>query len=182
MDFTKAGKPGAKRTAYHWELVIERLTGKPVTHWTSAAMEHGTAMEPLARMAYEARTGAIVTQTGFRKHKTLEWVGGSPDGVIEPSGGFEAKCPFNSQHHLQCFLTGMPEEHMAQVQGLIWLHGADWWDFTSYDQRMPEGLDLFVQRIERDDAYIATLGAQIVIFLAEVAATVAGLQAQREAV
>ena len=176
LDFTKAGKPGSKRSAYLWEVVIERITGKPTQHYTSTAMEHGTQYEPMARMAYSARTGAFVTETGFRKHPTLQWVGGSPDGLVEPDGGFEAKCPFNSANHLQCFLTGMPEDHMAQVQGLMWLFGAKWWDFVSFDPRMPEPLNIYVQRIERDDAYIANMEAAIIVFLAEVSDRVEGLR------
>lgn len=176
MDFTKAGKPGAKRTAYMWELVIERLTGKPVQHFTSTAMEYGIATEPLARMAYEAASGNMVLQTGFRKHSTIAWVGGSPDGIIEPAGGFEAKCPYNPQHHLQCFLTGMPEEHMPQVQGLIWLHEADWWDFASFCPELPPEFQLYAQRIERDDDYAVKLEAAITVFLSEVEATLAKLK------
>lgn len=169
MDYTKAGKPGAKRTAYLWEVVIERLTGKPVDHWTSTAMQHGTEFEPMARMAYEAATGNMVDQVGFHKHPTIAYVGGSPDGLVGDDGGCEFKCPFNSANHLQCFLSGMPEEHTAQVQGLMWLHGRQWWDFCSYDPRLNGPLQVYLQRQERNDEYIAKLEAEIIKFLAEVA-------------
>lgn len=154
MDFTKAGKPGAKRTAYLWELVIERLTAKPVQHFASTAMEWGTQNEEYARMAYEARTGAIVEQVGFMRHDTLGFVGGSPDGLLGEHGGIEIKCPWNSANHLQCFLTGMPEEHTSQVQGIMWITGREWLDFCSYDPRMPDHLSLYVQRVPRDEPYI----------------------------
>ena len=70
----------------------------------------------------------------------------------------------------------MPEEHAAQVQGCMWLTGRKYWDFVSYDPRMPEPLRLYVQRIERDDAYIAELESEVVKFLAEVAERVAKIQ------
>jgi len=168
LDFNKTGKPSAKRTGYLWEIVIERLTGKPAQHYTSDAMQHGIQNEPLARMAYCAQTGAFVEQTGFRKHPAMPFVGGSPDGVIEPSGGLEIKSPFNPQHHLQCFLTGMPEEHTAQVQGLMWLHGAEWWDFASHCPTLPEPYQLYVQRIDRDAEYAAMLSLEINRFQGEV--------------
>lgn len=168
LDFTKAGKPGAKRQAYLWQVVIERMTGKPVQHYDSAAMQHGTMHEPLARQVYEARTGNFVSETGFHRHPELPFVGGSPDGVIDDDGGFEAKCPFNTANHLQCFLTGMPEEHMAQVQGCMWITGRQWWDFVSYDPRMDERFDLYVQRIARDDEYIVNLDREVRKFLGEV--------------
>lgn len=167
LDFTKAGKPGAKRTAYLWEIVVERLTGSPVQHYVNAAMEHGTVYEPEARMAHEA-TGVMVMETGFLHHPSIQFVGGSPDGLIGDDGGAEYKCPFNSAIHLQTWMNGMPEDHAGQVQGLMWITGRQWWDFCSFDPRMPEHLQLYVQRIERDDAYIAKLEAEVVVFLSEV--------------
>ena len=38
VDLTKAGKPTAKREAYLWEVVIERVTGQPSDHFSSAAL------------------------------------------------------------------------------------------------------------------------------------------------
>lgn len=176
MDFRKDGKPGAKRIAYHWELVIERLTGRPVDHYTNAAMEHGIQNEPVARMAYESFTGNIVTQTGFHKHPEIPFVGGSPDGLVDDDGGVEIKSPFNAQHHLQAILTGIPEEHIAQVQGLMWIHGRNWWDFVSHSPNMPPEFQIYVQRIEFDAEYVEKLSAAVTVFLAEVDATLAKLK------
>jgi hypothetical protein len=131
-------------------------------------MQHGTEFEPQARMEYEARTGAMVEQVGFLHHPTIALCGGSPDGLVDEDGGLEIKCPYNSANHLQCFLTGMPEEHIPQVQGLMWITGRQWWDFVSYDPRMPDHLKLYQSRIERDDEYIATLEKAVREFLAGV--------------
>lgn len=176
LDMTKKGTPGAKRTAYLWETVYERLTGQVCGHFVNAAMQRGTELEPFARMAYEARTGAIVEQTGFRRHATIGYCGGSPDGVLEPAGGVEFKCPTNPQKHLECFLTGMDaDEHMPQVQGLMAIHGAEWWDFASFHPDCPEPLNLYIQRIPRDAEYITSLEAEIGKFLLEVATLVSRL-------
>jgi len=169
MDFTKAGKPGAKRTAYLWELVIERITAAPSEHYASVAMQHGTQMEPFARMAYEERTGNMVAQTGFIHHPTVPMCGGSPDGLVDDDGGVEIKCPFNSANHLQCFLTGVPEEHLPQIQGLMWITGRQWWDFVSYDSRLPPEYTIYIQRIERNEEYIAKLAKAVQDHLSEVA-------------
>jgi len=168
MDFTKAGKPGAKRTAYMWELVTERLTGKPCQHFESTAMMHGTENEPLARMEYEARTGNMVNEVGFIHHPEIAMCGGSPDGLVDDDGGTEFKCPFNSTNHLNCFLSGMPEDHIPQVQGLMMITGRQWWDFGSFDPRINGRLGMYIQRIPRDEEYIAKLQAGITTFLAEV--------------
>ena len=170
IDTLKNGKSSAKREAYKWELVIERITGQPVQHYESTAMQHGTENEPMARMAYCSKTGAFVDEVGFYRHSEL-MAGGSPDGLIDEDGGIEIKCPFNSANHLQCFLTEMPEEHIPQVQGLMWLLGRQWWDFISFDHRMPAPMDIYIQRIPRDDKYIdETLVPGIVAFLDEVQA------------
>ena len=164
----KSGKPSEKRETYLMEVVVERLTGKPNEHFSSAAMEHGQAMEPQSRMSYEAATGLIVEEVGFIKHPTIPMVGGSPDGTIGDDGLWESKSPYNTANHLYAILEGMPPEHMAQIQGLLWVTNRRWCDFQSYDPRLPAPLDRYVQRIERDDAYIAALEAEVVQFLAGV--------------
>jgi len=174
---TKAGKPTADREKYLWEVVVERLTGQPQDHFTSTAMQWGTDQEQRSRMDYEASTGAMVEQVGFIKHPTLPMVGGSPDGLIDDDGGWESKSPYNSGIHLQTVIAGaMPEEHRAQVQGLMWISGRKWWDFQSFDPRLPEPLNRFTQRIERDDAYIAAMEAEVITFSAEVDAIVRKLK------
>jgi hypothetical protein len=176
MDFTKRGEPGAKRKAYLWELVCERLTGKAAQHFESAAMQHGTECEPQARMEYEAQSGAMVEQVGFIHHPTIDFCGGSPDGLVDDDGGVEFKCPYNSANHLQCFLTGMPEEHIPQVQGLMWITGRQYWDFGSFDPRMPDNRKLFQCRVMRDETYIADLERYVREFLNEVDAMVEKLK------
>jgi len=167
VDLTKAGKPTAKREAYLWEVVIERVTGQPSDHFSSAAMEWGTEQEQHSRMAYEAHSGNMVDEVGFLKHPTLPMCGGSPDGMINEDGGWESKSPYNSRYHLETIINGMPEDHMAQCQGLMWITGRQWWDFTSYDPRMPKHLRLFVQRIERNDEYIQNLEKEVIAFSAQ---------------
>ena len=90
---TKAGKSTAARENYSMELVVERITGQPQDHFTSAAMQWGEEQEMHSRWSYEEATGAIVEQVGFVKHPTLHWVGGSPDGLIDDDGGWESKSP-----------------------------------------------------------------------------------------
>ena len=70
----------------------------------------------------------------------------------------------------------MPTEHMPQIQGQMWITGRQWCDFVSYDPRMPVELQLHVQRIPRDPAFIADLERQVTLFLAEVGAKVEALR------
>lgn len=173
----KSGAPAKARADYLWEIIVERLTGQPVSHYASAAMQHGIDNEALGRMRYEAYSGALVVQVGFIRHPSIEGVGGSPDGLVGADGGIELKCPFNSAIHLQTLIGGMPAEHIPQVQGSIWLNDRQWWDFVSFDPRLPKPFDLYVQRVTRDDVYIAKLEAEILSFLADVDATEARVRA-----
>ena len=169
LDRTKTGTEGAKRRNYRAKLTVERIINEPVSGFVNAAMEWGTAQESQARMAYEARTGAMIEEVGFIHHPTLKWVGGSPDGLIGKDGMIECKCPFEPAVHVSVLLT-KECEHLPQIQGLLWITGRQWCDYVSYDPRMPAGLEIYVQRITRDDKFIADLTTAVIAFLAEVAA------------
>ena len=183
----KAGKPGnpsADRTKYLWQLVVERLTGQPVTIPDAAPLRWGREQEQPALDAYIASTLGQVTQTGFIAHPTLP-CGASPDALVadihDQDGAFglvEIKCPYNSQNHLETWLNGMPEDHMAQVQGQMWLTGREWLDFVSFDPRMPADLQLYVQRIKGNPEFQAKLEREIVAFSAEVDEIVGRLRAK----
>jgi hypothetical protein len=178
-DKLKSGLPGAKRTAYLWEKVLEKLSGLPAEHFVNAAMARGTELEPKARMAFEARTGEIVTEVGLIHHPTIADFAGSPDGFIGDSGGLEIKVPWVSAHHLQCFLSGMPAEHEAQIYSLMACTGRAYWTFASFDDRLPAPLDLYTQRIERDDKIIAGIESEVLVFNKEISAMVEKLKAIR---
>lgn len=168
----------ATRRSYRMQLVTERLTGLPVESYKNAAMEWGTNTEPLARMAYEALTGSLVEEAPFILHPTIKWVGASPDGLVGEDGMVEIKCPFQSTVHVETLQVGMPPEHVAQIQGNLWVNGRAWCDFICFDPRMPERLTVFTQRITRDDEYIRTLRLAVAKFLDEVDALYSELMAR----
>lgn len=105
--------------------------------------------------AYEMLTGNIVMPSEFIVHPKYDWLGCSPDGLINDDGGTESKCPFNEAIHVRTWLEGMPEEHMAQVQGCMFVTGRKWWDFLSFDSRQDEECQLYIETIYRDEEYIA---------------------------
>ena len=169
----KNGKYYAARENYLWELVIERLTGNPGDHWTSAATQWGLDNEKPSAMAFEAATGVILEPCGFVKHPTIPLVGASPDAFIGEDGGYESKSPYNSANHLRTLLAAeIPAEHIAQCQGGMWITGRKYWEFQSFDPRFEGVLRRFHQRIERDDAYITMLAAEVTVFNDEVSARV----------
>lgn len=165
MAKIKTGEAAGRRN-YRAQLVCERLTGIPAESYTNAAMQWGIDTEPQARAAYEALTGNMVQEVAFVPHPEL-MAGASPDGLIDLDGGLEIKCP-NTAQHIEALLKGMPPEHIPQIQGGLWLTGRKWWHFVSFDPRMPEKLQLYIQKIERDSHYIAALELEVRRFLGEV--------------
>jgi putative phage-type endonuclease len=171
----------ASRANYMALLVCERLTGAAAESYSNAAMQHGTDTEPMALSAYEAAQGVLVQAEGFVTHPFIEQSGASPDGLVGNSGLIEIKCP-NTATHLDTLLAKkMPSKHRAQVQWQMACTGTLWCDFVSYDPRMPEHLAIWVKRVPRDDAMIEELESAVRVFLAEVASTVAALEAYAEA-
>ena len=168
LEIGANGKPKEARNTYLKKLVVERVTGSATESASSVAMAWGKDAEPFARTEYEAQIGRIVMQSDFLLHPIHKYVGASPDGLIGSDGGYESKCPHNSAVHLWTIRDGMPREHIAQVQGCMWITGRKWWSFVSYDPRMPPDLRLYVQRIDRDDIYIKALENKVLDFLAEV--------------
>lgn len=162
----KTGEAAARRN-YRAQLVVERLTGRTVSGYTTAAMQQGTEREPLARDAYMVRTGNLVQQVGFQRHATLE-AGASPDGLIDDDGGLEIKCPELATHLEYLRLRREPPAYTAQIQGCMWISGRKWWDFVSFNPDFPERLQLVVRRVVRDEKYIAALALAVELFMAEV--------------
>ena len=175
----KSGE-SASRKNYKMELVVQRLTGKAGESFTNAAMEWGTEQEPFARMAYEAHTGIFVHEVGFMDHPNIEWFGCSPDGIIGETlhskhnsvtpmtGLIEIKCP-NTANHIETVLENKaPSKYIPQMQCQMACTGAKWCDFVSFDPRVPEDLQLFVVRVERDQEYIDSMEVEVKQFLSEV--------------
>jgi len=162
----KSGE-SASRKNYKMELVVQRLTGKPQESFTNAAMEWGTEQESFARMAYEAHTGTFVKEDGFVDHPTIEGFGCSPDGLVG-DGLIEIKCP-NTANHIETVLENkVPSKYIPQMQCQMAVTGAKWCDFVSFDPRVPEDLQLFVVRVERDQEYIDSMEVEVKQFLSEV--------------
>lgn len=156
------------REDYRTELVVQRLTNKPSESFTSPAMEWGVLQEPMARISYEAHTNVFVEQVSFVEHPTIEWYGCSPDGLVGEDGLLEIKCPA-SKNHIKYLLSGKPPvKYVPQMQCQMAVTGRKWCDFVSYDPRLPEDLQLFVVRLERDEEYIKSMEGEVQKFLSEV--------------
>lgn len=168
---TKTGE-AASRANLRARLVAERLTGIPQDGFSNAAMQWGNEQEPFARAAYEIHSGNLVDQTGLVMHPSIPYAGASPDGLIDECGLVEIKCP-NTATHIEYLLSGIPpKKHQPQMLWQMECTGRQWCDFVSFDPRMPEHLQLFVVRFERDEERLNDLRKEAIAFLAEVDALI----------
>lgn len=174
----KKGSESTQRRDLRLMLACERLTGESQEEEfrPTPAMQRGVELEPAAFDAYEVFVGRAVRRVGFVLRDEL-MVGGSPDGVIGApgtiEGGCEMKCPKSATHlgyirdAQQYGPLWFPEEHIPQLRHLLYVTGAAWWDFVSFDNRLPPGLQLFVRRLHRGDAQLPAYDEETRAFLAE---------------
>jgi len=171
---TKTGY-SASRDNYMAQLVCERLTGQKGESFTNAAMQHGTDTEPLARAAYEALKDVLVDEVGFVPHPSIIMAGASPDGLVSEDGLLEIKCP-NTATHIETLLSqSVPGKYNTQMQFQMACTGRQWCDFVSFDNRLPEELQLFVKRVLRDNEFIKQMEDEVVKFLNELDIKIAQL-------
>lgn len=163
---TKSGY-SASRENYMAQLICERMTGTVAESYSNAAMQWGTETEPLARAAYESYADVLVDQIGYVPHPVISRAGASPDGLVGVDGLLEIKCP-NTATHIETLLSEkVPSKYITQMQWQMSCTGRKWCDFVSFDPRLPDGLQLFVCRVEAYSEYITTLEHEVEIFLIE---------------
>jgi len=163
---TKSGY-SASRDNYMAQLICERMTNTVAESYSNAAMQWGTETEPLARAAYESYADVLVDQVGYVPNPWLGRAGASPDGLVGKQGLIEIKCP-NTATHIDTLLSEtVPTKYITQMQWQMACTGRRWCDFVSFDPRLPDGLQLFVKRVEYDSEYIAMLEKEIALFLEE---------------
>jgi len=166
MAKTKSG-PAASRQNYMMQLLCERLTGQREEGFTSAAMQRGTELEPEARSAYEIETGGIVIETGIHVHPDIPAFAASPDGLISTDGVLEIKVP-NTAQHVDFLRTKKPDgKYQWQMLAQMACAGRDYAHFVSWDNRLPEPLQLSWVEFKRDSSRIDEMLTEICAFLKE---------------
>ena len=164
----KTGEAAARRD-YRLELVVERLTQRQDEDgYQSKEMQRGVELEPIARAAYESLTGSVVRSTGFLQHDEL-MAGCSVDGDVDGFCGLvEIKCPKMATHFGYLQGGGVPSGHVPQMLHNLWITGATWCDFVSFDDRFPEHLQLFVMRFTPTVDQVNSYAEKVIEFLREV--------------
>lgn len=164
----KGTKEAATRANYKAQIVAEILSGKATEEeYESWYMKRGKALEPQARIEYELQSREKVSTCGFIKHPSIPRAGASPDALVGNDGIAQFKCGASATH-LAWLLEGIvPLEHRPQMYFEMACTGRKWSDFVSYDPAL-SGHELFIKRLERDEAEIEKIEEEVRKFLAEV--------------
>lgn len=164
----KTGEAAGRRD-YKAQLVAEILTGTPQdSGFINSEMQWGIDNELPARGAYMVKTNMDVDPVGLVLHPTIERAAASPDGLVETDGLVEIKCPKTATHLTYLLDVKVPAKYQPQMLWQMACTGRKWCDFVSFDPRLPTEHQLFVARLERDDARIATMEAEVRLLLLEV--------------
>lgn len=159
-DRLKNGQPSKACLAYAMDTARERIGGSAPAKFQNAAMRQGTEQEPVARAQYEARTGHFVDEAGF--YTTEDGIFGlSPDGLIDDDGVLEIKTMVSSDTLFTAVADGDISEYTDQCNGYLWLLGRQWVDLVLW---VPDLNHMTIKRIERDEAAIEALEADLMAF------------------
>jgi hypothetical protein len=91
------------------------------------------------------------------------------------TGIVEIKCPIPATHWSFVKSGLIPEEYVKQCVHNMWVTGAEWCDYVSYNPDFPEQLQIRVKRINRDERVMTDYEAAVRKFLAEVDVEVAAI-------
>lgn len=181
MAKTKAKAWSAQRDNLRTALALESVTGKPYERIFNKprAMEHGEVTEALCLDTYEIVTGNLVERTGFLTMPSY-MAGCSLDGHVNDfEGVVEAKCP-ESKTHLEYLRTGkIPEQYYFQCLHNMWVTGAQWVDFCSFDPDFPQDIQFLCVRLNRNEPDMTSYELALNLFLAEVKVEVEEIQKMR---
>ena len=79
------------------------------------ATEYGTKFESFALADLELEIGKDIIETGFHVHEN-EWLGASPDGLINDDAVVEIKCPFGKRNSNDFKPLHLQPHYHAQMQ------------------------------------------------------------------
>ena len=117
------------------DISCEIISGKMEETYSNDDMQRGTELEGDARKLYEELFDKDVSQIGLcipdEDNEFHNWIGISPDGICE-EGLLEIKCPKAKTHWNYIQKGIMVTTYRWQVQGQLYVTGAEWCDFMSY--------------------------------------------------
>jgi exodeoxyribonuclease (lambda-induced) len=161
-DRVRSGDLSSKAKLYAMDVARERCGGLAAQQFQSYAMRAGSDQEPIARQAYEARTGNFVDEAGFITTDDRKF-GVSVDGLVDDDGMVEIKTMVSSETLFTAVVHCDISAYIDQINGSLWLLGRKWCDLILWAPDLPDGR-LTIRRIERDEDAIQKLEDDLISF------------------
>ena len=160
-DRLKSGAASGKQIAYACQVALERVSHQPAdATFENWQMREGHVQEPIARAAYERRTGNLVDEVGaFATDDDLFLY--SPDGIIDGDGLLEVKTLFSPERIMTIVGNGDVSDFIDQCMFGLWLTGRQWIDLVVW---VPSLEHLTIKRIDRDEDYIEAMETDLMAF------------------
>lgn len=170
----KDGGASITRAKYLRQLAGEILTGEPAPEgYSNGFMERGKELEDDARALFAFMRDVDPIQVGFIKNGRA---GCSPDSLIGDTSGLEIKVAIPAVQIERLQRGTLPPEHVAQVQGCMWVAERPTWEFVSYCPKLPA----LILTVNRDDAYAANLAKAVEAFTEELDALVQSIRTYQD--
>ena len=165
MTKGRGDAPSKTRLTYMKELACEQITGVVQDSFSSEWMERGNELEPRARANFALERGVEVTEVGFILMDD-GLVGSSTDGLVDANGVLEIKCPKHTTHFDYLGDNSLlVKAYNTQLQGELWVTEREVGYLVAYHPDFPEGQDIIIVEVARDEAFIDEMSTQIEIFL-----------------
>ncbi len=135
------------------DLVLEEIAwynDRELDKYDGPDMERGRELEDAARLTYEFEKKVEVQEVGFVSWG--QWIGCSPDGLVNEDGLIEIKAK-NDKKHLALLTTAKIDTgEVWQCKFNAVVTGRSWCDYVSYNPNFKQAL--FVARIYPTEADI----------------------------
>jgi putative phage-type endonuclease len=159
----KRGAYRASREQYLYEKLTEKITGLPAEFYMTPAMVWGQEHEAEAFEFFNDIGGMQMKEAPSIKHPTIQNFSASPDGINE-AAILEIKCPTSKTHIRTMAKKEIKIEWIYQMQAEMAVSGKESGWFLSYDPRLPEEYQAYVEHVRRDDEIIAEIEKEVKLF------------------
>jgi len=135
------GSNGKGLETYIREVVSEYLSSGEKEHYSNIHTERGNELEPVARSMYELEKGVEVDQIGFCQLN--DFVGCSPDGIIDTDGIVEIKCPDDKTYFNILIDEKIDSGYIWQCNMNMLILERKWCDLIFYNPNFEKSMKIF---------------------------------------
>jgi putative phage-type endonuclease len=142
---------------HEWvRAVVRDLAGAESEFRTNPAVEHGQAMESVAKSWYEKAFDCVVDETDFITHPKYSFLGASPDGLVGLDGALEIKCPYPKWNKAPYSVYDTKKKmYLRQCQLQMEVLDVDWIDFLCYlSPNADSHPEYNIERLHRESGWL----------------------------